>query len=136
MSSLFGRLMAQPLERRVMTRQENASAKIARLKHHLETLLNTRQGCSQSSPELGLRDFNGYDLSGGDLLQQITADIRHTVQRYEPRIAIRALKAVPAEHTPLELHFQLDCLVQVNNRAEQLQLELLVNGLSRLTRVR
>jgi len=56
--------------------------------------------------------------------------------RFEPRIHVRALKAVPDCHAPLELHFRLDCQVQVNNQAEQLQLELLVNGHNRYTRVR
>lgn len=92
--------------------------------------------CSQSSPELGLRDFNGHDVSNGDLLVQVSADIRRTLQRFEPRIQVRTLNAVPDTHAPLELHFRLDCLVQVNNHAEQLQLELLVDGHNRYTRVR
>ncbi|HEN8798522.1 type VI secretion system baseplate subunit TssE [Pseudomonas sp. CM27] len=136
MSSLFDRLMADPSVARNPTRQENALHKFAAIKRHLETLLNARQGCSQSSPELGLSDFNGHDASSGDLLGQVSADIRHTLQRFEPRIKVRTLKAVPDCHAPLELHFRLDCQVQVNDHTEQLQLELLVNGHNRYTRVR
>lgn len=136
MTSLFDRLMADPSAQRAPTRQENASRKFAAIKRHLETLLNARQGCSQSSPELGLRDFNGHDVSSGDLLKQVSADIRHTLQRFEPRIKVRALKAVPDCNAPLQLHFRLDCQVLVNDHAEQLQLELLVNGHNRHTRVR
>ncbi|MFK0310997.1 type VI secretion system baseplate subunit TssE [Pseudomonas sp. NPDC090233] len=136
MSGFFDRLMADQSVIREPSRQENASHKFAAIKRHLETLLNARQGCSQSSPELGLRDFNGHDVSSGELLQQVSADIRRTLQRFEPRIHVRALKAVPDSHAPLELHFHLDCHVQVNNHAEQLQLDLLVNGHNRYTRVR
>ncbi|MNO73490.1 Lysozyme [compost metagenome] len=136
MSGFFDRLMVDQSTLPAPSRQENASHKFAAIKRHLETLLNARQGCSQSSPELGLRDFNGHDVSSGDLLQQVSADIRRTLQRFEPRIQVRALKAVPDCHTPLELHFRLDCQVQVNNHTEQLQLELLVNGHNRYTRVR
>ncbi|MCM8910763.1 type VI secretion system baseplate subunit TssE [Pseudomonas inefficax] len=136
MSGFFDRLVADQLASRVPSRQENAIQKFAAIKRHLETLLNARQGCSQSSPELGLSDFNGHDASSGDLLKQVSADIRRTIQRFEPRVHVRALKAVPDCNAPLELHFRLDCHVQVNNHTEQLQLELLVNGHNRHTRVR
>ncbi|ABY99118.1 TPA: type VI secretion system baseplate subunit TssE [Pseudomonas putida] len=136
MSGLFDRLKLDQCISRKASRRESASHKFAAIKRHLETLLNARQGCSQSSPELGLRDFNGHDANNGDLLVQVSADIRRTLQRFEPRIRVRTLKAVPDAHTPLELHFKLDCLVRVNNHTEQLQLELLVNGHNRYTRVR
>jgi len=134
--SLFSRLKVDQSVSRDPSLQENATQKFAAIKRHLETLLNARQGCSQSSPELGLRDFNGHDVSSGDLLKQVSADIRRTIQRFEPRVHVRTLKAVPDCHAPLELHFRLDCHVQVNNHTEQLQLELLVNGHNRHTRVR
>ncbi|WP_449432104.1 type VI secretion system baseplate subunit TssE [Pseudomonas putida] len=136
MSGFFDRLMADQSASREPSRKENAALKFAAIKRHLETLLNARQGCSQSSPDLGLSDFNGHDASSGDLLAQVSADIRRTLQRFEPRIQVRALKAVRDGHAPLELHFRLDCQVQVNDHTQQLQLELLVNGHNRYTRVR
>ena len=136
MSGFFDRLVADQLANKEPSMQENAAQKFAAIKRHLETLLNARQGCSQSSPEMGLHDFNGHDASTGDLLEQVSTDIRRTLQRFEPRVQVRSLKAVPDCHAPLELHFRLDCHVQVNNHMEQLQLELLVNGHSRHTRVR
>ncbi|TLP64606.1 MULTISPECIES: type VI secretion system baseplate subunit TssE [Pseudomonas] len=136
MSGFFDRLVADQSVIRAPSRQESASHKFAAIKRHLETLLNARQGCSQSSPELGLHDFNGHDVSSGDLLKQVSADIRRTIQRFEPRVQVRSLKAVPDCHAPQELHFSLECHVQVNNHTEQLQLELLVNGHNRHTRVR
>jgi type VI secretion system protein len=136
MSTLFERLVTAPASCAGASRQEHAAHKFAVIKRHLETLLNARQGCSQSSPELGLRDFNGHDASRGDLLRLISADIRRTLQHFEPRIRVQTLKAVPDAHAPLELHFRLECQVQVNNHTEQLQLELLVNGHNRFTQVR
>ncbi|MDF0729257.1 type VI secretion system baseplate subunit TssE [Pseudomonas entomophila] len=136
MSSLFDRLTAPLTTQRERSRHAAAGQRFEVIKRHLETLLNTRQGCSQSSPDLGLRDFNGHDLSSGDLLQQVSADIRRTIQRFEPRIQVCTLKAVPDANAPLELHFLLDCQVQVENHTEQLEIELLVNGHNRYTRVR
>ena len=136
MSSLFDRLaMPQPTHRE-RSRFTCAGQRFDVIKRHLETLLNTRQGCSQSTPDLGLRDFNGHELSSGELLQQVSADIRRTIQRFEPRISVHALKAVPDANAPLELHFRLDCQVLVGSHTEQLEIELLVNGHNRYTRVR
>ena len=89
MSGFFNRLVTDPSVTRTPSRQENAAEKIAAIKRHLETLLNARQGCSQSSPELGLHDFNGHATSSGDLLKQVSADIRRTIQRFEPRVHVR-----------------------------------------------
>lgn len=72
MTGFFDRLTAGQSAISGHSRQENAFHKIAAIKRHLETLLNARQGCSQSSPELGLRDFNGHDASSGDLLEQVS----------------------------------------------------------------
>lgn len=135
MNSLFERLKTPQMNRQA-TRREHAAHKFAAIKCHLQTLLNSRQGCSQSSPALGLRDFNGHDLSGGELLELVSRDIRQTLQHFEPRISVSALRAVADADCPLELRILLECQVQVNDRAEQLQLELLINGHSRYTQVR
>ncbi|WDY59988.1 type VI secretion system baseplate subunit TssE [Pseudomonas sp. PSKL.D1] len=136
MSGLFERMASQATVNRALSSYENPGHQFEVIKRHLEILLNTRQGCSQSSPELGLRDFNSHDQGNEDLLRQVSADIRHTLQHFEPRITLRALKALPDAHSPQALHFRLDCQVQVNSHAEQLQIELLVNGHNRYTRVR
>ncbi len=136
MSGFFGRLTAQVPWSRQQCRHKAAAHKFDAIKHHLETLLNARQGCSLSSPHLGLRDFNGHDLNSGDLLEQVSADIRRTIHRYEPRIKVYGLRGVPDTYAPMELHFYLDCQVQVDNRAQQLQIELLINSHNRYTRVR
>lgn len=136
MTSLFDRLTEAPPSGRQHCRHEAARRTFDGIKGHLEILLNTRQGCSQSSPDLGLLDFNGHDLSSGDLLGRVSADIRRTIDRYEPRIKVQALRAAPNGYSPLELHFHLDCQVLVENREQQLQFELLIDGQNRHTRVR
>ncbi|MFR0675238.1 type VI secretion system baseplate subunit TssE [Enterobacterales bacterium AW_CKDN230030176-1A_HGKHYDSX7] len=136
MTGLFERLRLAPDTPRPLSRQEQPDRKLMVIKRHLETVLNARQGCSQSSPELGLRDFNGHDVNRGELLLQVGADIRRMLQRFEPRIHVQALKAMPNSHDPLDLHFRLDCHVRVNHQLEAFQLELLVSGHDRYMHVR
>lgn len=136
MSSLFERLSTAMPSFQPKFRQELAGRRIDTIKRHLETLLNARQGCSQSSPGLGLPDFNGNHMASGDLLIQVSADIRRAIQRYEPRIRVQTLHAVRDVNAPLDLLFRLDCQVQIDSRAEQMRLELLINSHNRHARVR
>lgn len=136
MSSLFERLSTAVPALQPKCRQEPVGQRIEAIKHHLETLLNSRQGCSQSSPGLGLPDFNGNHLASGDLLMQVSADIRRVIHRYEPRIRVQALHAERDANAPLDLLFRLDCQVKIDSRAEQLHLELLINSHNRHVRVR
>jgi hypothetical protein len=80
MSSLFERLSTAMPSFQPKFRQELAGRRIDTIKRHLETLLNARQGCSQSSPGLGLPDFNGNHMANGDLLIQVSADIRRYME--------------------------------------------------------
>lgn len=136
MSSLFDRLAQRTTSGGLYCQRQAPGQKFEVIRSHLEALLNTRRGCSQSSPDLGLRDFNGHDLSRGDLLEQVSSDIRRTIQRYEPRIEVIALHGMPDAHNPLELHFRLDCQVLLDNRAKTLQIELVIDGHNRYIRVR
>ncbi|MCW2271232.1 Lysozyme [compost metagenome] len=136
MSSLFERLKSDTPARRPSHCQEYVAEKFEAIKQHLERLLNSRQGSSQSSPALGLRDFNDHALSRGDVLKQIAADIRRTIHLYEPRIKVCAIRCQPDPEVPLQLDFRLECQLQVRNQQQQLQIELLVNGHNRYTKVR
>ncbi|MDZ3992498.1 type VI secretion system baseplate subunit TssE [Pseudomonas sp. Teo4] len=136
MSGLFHRLQMQAPPSRQHSRRENLPLKAEAIKRHVETLLNARMGCSQSSPDLGLSDFNGHASNSDDLLKQVSRDVRRIIRRYEPRIQVQSLHSLPDANAPLELHMRLDCLITVNNHAEQLQIELLINGHNRYTRVR
>ena len=136
MSGFFNRLVTDPSVTRTPSRQENAAEKIAAIKRHLETLLNARQGCSQSSPELGLRDFNGVTQASSDLVVAISADIRRSVEAFEPRITVKAVRYQPDPDLPLELNFRLDCQVRVNHKEEQVQIEVAMQGRDGYTRVR
>ena len=136
MSGFFNRLVTDPSVTRTPSRQENAAEKIAAIKRHLETLLNARQGCSQSSPELGLRDFNGVTQASSDLVLAISADIRRSVETFEPRIKVTGVRYQPDPDLPLELNFRLDCQMQVNHKEEQVQIEVAMHGRDGYTRVK
>ncbi|WPO98785.1 type VI secretion system baseplate subunit TssE [Pseudomonas sp. HR96] len=132
-ASLFERLGAAPRPLHSRTPEAQLRERVAAIKAHLEQLLNTRQGCSQSSPELGLADFNSQTGST-DLMTRIGADIRRTLGTYEPRLQILRLHSSSDPGSPLELNFRLDCQVLLDQRHQPVQIDLTVDH--RHTRVK
>lgn len=135
MASLFERLELDAPVRQRLTREQLARQQVDAIKQHLERLLNARRGCSQSSPQLGLSDFNAGAIGSADLVIHINADIRRSVEAFEPRIKVRSVRFEPDPQLPLELTFRLDCQVRLNNQDELVQLTVAMHGQNRYTRV-
>lgn len=135
-TSLFERLEPDAPRYRQASADEQARQRIDAIKRHLEHVLNARQGCSQSSPELGLRDFNGVTQGSNDLVIAISEDIRRSIEAFEPRIKVTAVRYLPDPDLPLELNFHLDCQVRVNHKEEQVQIEVAMHGRDGYTRVK
>lgn len=133
--SLFERLDPDTAPRHAFSRQDQARERIQAIKRHLEWLLNTRQGCSLSSPELGLRDFNDASMGSADLQLRVSEDIRRSVAAYEPRVKVLGVNVRTDPAQPLDLHFRLDCLVPIHNMEEQVEIDLVINGQDRSTRI-
>jgi len=133
--SLFERLDADAPPRRTRSRQDIAIARVQAIKRHLELILNSRRGCSQSSPTLGLQDFNDAAIGSADLLLQVSQDIRESVAAFEPRIKVVRVQARPEPMQPLDLNFRLDCLVDVASAEEKMEIDLVIHRADRYARV-
>lgn len=101
---------------------------VGAIKRHLEWLLNSRQGNSQSAPELGLSDFN--DATGGstDFTLKIARNIKETIQRYEPRVIVRDVEYSPNPDNPLELTFKVIGQIPLKQNNKEVLIELILNG--------
>lgn len=135
-ASLFERLEPDAPRYHPGSTDDQARQRVEAIKRHLEQVLNSRRGCSQSSPELGLHDFNGVTQASSDLVVAISTDIRRSVAAFEPRIKVTGVRYQPDPDLPLELNFRLDCQVQVNHKDEQVQIEVAMHGRDGYTRVK
>jgi len=104
------------------------AAVVGAIKRHLEWLLNSRQGNSQSAPELGLSDFN--DATGGstDFTLKIARNIKETIQRYEPRVIVQDVEYSPNPDSPLELTFKVIGQIPLKQNNKEVLIELILNG--------
>lgn len=133
--SLFERLDAEaPAPRSLRGRRDTAS-QLNGVKRQLESLLNSRQGGSTSSPDFGLPDFNDAIAGSADLLLRIAGGIRDAIEMHEPRLQVRDVRFMPAADSPLELNFRVDCALRVDSRSEAVEIDLLMNAHNRHYRV-
>lgn len=133
--SLFERLDPDLPPRRMRTRQALALERIGAIKDHLERILNSRQGSSQSCPGFGLGDLNDAAASQMDLRHQVCQDVRTAVVAYEPRVQVLNVHPVIAQSQTGPLHFRLHCLVPVNDSTEDVEIDLLVQHRERWVHV-
>ncbi|MDE1139873.1 MAG: type VI secretion system baseplate subunit TssE [Paraburkholderia tropica] len=131
--SLFERL--DPDAPPVRNRQQQVAGRVLAIRQHLQWLLNSRQGCSQSSPELGLRDFNDALAGTTDLMLRLRGEIEVMVRAFEPRVVVLGVRACPRDEQPLDLHFRLDCLVPVQHKDEQVEIDLVISHRNRQAHV-
>lgn len=133
--SLFDRLDPEACQQRSLLARNNLPERIQGIKRHIELLLNARQGCSQSSPEVGLPDFNDAVAGSADLLIRTARGIRESIEAHEPRLTVRDVRFIPNPDAPLELNFRLDCVMTVEHPEEVFGIDLVMNGHNRHYRV-
>ncbi|MBP0714317.1 type VI secretion system baseplate subunit TssE [Burkholderia sola] len=122
---MFERLDPAVPPRRTRSRRDLAAERIQAIKRHLSWLLNARRGSSQSSPGLGLQEFNDATSNSTDLRSRICEDIRATVEAFEPRV--KAVEVLPIASDDLQLQFRLQCVASLNNIEEMLEIDLTVS---------
>ncbi|WP_110410675.1 type VI secretion system baseplate subunit TssE [Vibrio rumoiensis] len=77
------------------------------IRNNISNILNTRMGDSQSSPSLGLIDFNDATLEVADLSMTIRLAIKKCLDSYEPRSKNISVYASFDRFDALALRFQI-----------------------------
>ncbi|EHD1638560.1 type VI secretion system baseplate subunit TssE [Salmonella enterica] len=132
--SLFERLDPELRSRRLRTSKDLAAERIHAIKTHLEWVLNARQGCSASSPALGLPDFNDVSAGSADLRRQLGDHIQAVVNEFEPRVKLTRVQPLSDASSPLDLRFRLHCVVPVHNEHESIEIDLILQHHNRMAR--
>jgi len=95
---------------------------------HLNKILNTKQGNSLSSPDLGMPDYTNmpgnFDLETfGDLEKTIT----EVVEKYEPRLKNVKIQYMPDENTFLAMKFKIDGEINLERMDLSISLETVID---------
>lgn len=113
------------------TTRRSTQTCVQAVKRHVEQLLNARQGGSQSSPSIGLPDFNDAAMGSVDLVRQASLGIRGAIENNEPRIRVCAIRLLPRDQQPLQLGFRVDCHLVVDESSTAFEMDLTLNSHTR-----
>jgi type VI secretion system protein len=129
--SFFERLDSKLPQSRSVDDSQYLSRTVESVKNNLQWMLNSRQGCSQSAPDLGLDDFN--DSVGGitDFTIKISQNIKQTIKQYEPRVNIHTVNFIPNKDDPMKLSFRIEGSLLIKYQKRDILIELVLNGLNK-----
>lgn len=110
-----------------MTQGPNPSDVLKSIKLNVSKILNTRVGGAQSSPELGLIDFNDATLDTLDLSLKVKLAIQDCLHNFEPRLKNVEVVSQTDSYSPLSLQFKITA--QINSEAihDRVQFSLLLD---------
>lgn len=130
--SLFDRLVEQPVKGRVFRKQKVADTgqMLEAIKRNLSFILNSKKGCSLSSPDFGIEDFNDATMASGDMHIRIAKDIKENIERFEPRVRVDKVEYLTSESTPFQMGFRLVCSISVSDKLQKTEIEFLLDSLN------
>ena len=79
---------------------------MASIHDHLQLMLNTRRGSSETVPDFGTSDFSDF-FRGYESVESLREEIRRSVERYEPRLTDVQVTFQPREDEPHRVHFEI-----------------------------
>jgi len=92
---------------------EDVQALAESVRSNLARLLNSRQGMSPAQPDYGLPALTDVPLEAGNAIGGLRETIRHTIERYEPRLQRVRVTSPPDEDLDLRrrLVFRIDAVL-------------------------
>ena len=100
---------------------------------HLEQILNTRRGSAQIADDFGIPDFSEYKSAYPDSQWDLERAIRHTIQKYEPRLKAVRVKFIEQEENPLSVSFQITARLVLEEYRDAVVFESILGSDGKIT---
>ncbi|MFH1139985.1 MAG: type VI secretion system baseplate subunit TssE [Pseudomonadota bacterium] len=82
---------------------------IVSIMHHLQKILNTRQGSALIDEYYGMPDFTDLAATfSSESVRDLIRSIKHVINVYEPRLRGIQIETSPRGKQVLELHFKIE----------------------------
>jgi len=98
------------------------------IKANVSNVLNARSGEAQSSPDLGLIDFNDALMGVMDLSLRAKIAIKQCLDLYEPRLCNIRIQTVKNFDNPLDLCFQIYADVNSDVLHDKVKIDLILGN--------
>lgn len=100
---------------------------------NLERLLNSRHGSAPTSLDYGIPSLEDVMHGGTDSLRELTAEIKRTIEQYEPRLRTVRVRLVPRTDDDTLLRFDITAELPIGGRRARVHFETRVENSGRLS---
>jgi type VI secretion system protein len=95
---------------------------------HLQRILNTRQGSTLIAEDYGIPDFTNLMSGYPESKRFIEGSIRHTIQKYEPRLQGVRIAFLPQQEDALTLSFQISARLVLDDLKDPVVFESVLDA--------
>jgi type VI secretion system protein len=100
---------------------------------NLERLLNSRHGSAPTCLDYGIPSLEDVMHGGSDALRDLTADIKRSIETYEPRLRTVRVRLVPRTDDAVMLRFDITAELVSGGRRSRVHFETRVENSGRMS---
>jgi type VI secretion system protein len=100
---------------------------------NLERLLNSRHGSAPTCPDYGIPSLEDVMHGGTDALRDLTAEIKRSIETYEPRLRTVRVRLVPRGEDATLLRFDITAELTIGGRRSRVHFETRVEDSGRMS---
>lgn len=100
---------------------------------NLERLLNSRHGSAPTRPDYGIPSLEDVLHGGSESLRDLTADIKGSIEAYEPRLRSVRVRLVPRGEESMLLRFDITAELMVGGKRSRVHFETRIEDSGRMS---
>jgi type VI secretion system protein len=100
---------------------------------NLERLLNSRHGSAPTCLDYGIPSLEDVMHGGSDSLRELTSEIKHSIETYEPRLRSVRVRLVPKGEEAMLLRFDITAELVVGGRRSRVHFETRIENSGRMS---
>ena len=100
---------------------------------NLERLLNSRHGSAPTAMDYGIPSLEDVMHGGADSLRDLTAEIKRSIENFEPRLRNARVRLVPKGDDATLLRFDITAELTVGGRRSRVHFETRIENSGRMS---
>lgn len=100
---------------------------------NLERLLNSRHGSAPTALDYGIPSLEDVMHGGADSLRDLTAEIKRSIENYEPRLRNARVRLVPKGDDATLLRFDITAELTAGGRRSRVHFETRIENSGRMS---
>jgi type VI secretion system protein len=99
---------------------------------NVRRILNARQGCCETRPDLGMPDLNDAIGQGADAVLTVARSVKQQIEMFEPRLENVFVRFYADPDNPLQLAFHINAVLSYDGKTERIAFDTILSDDKRI----